>query len=110
MGPSEPNERDSDSSNTAPPPAKNPVKSSRTVKGGLAAAGQSMSERGTAMIDSVRDGAMADMNRQNPVPSYRKGGSVRKTGLARVHKGEFVVPAKKARKAKRMLKRVRSGR
>jgi hypothetical protein len=30
------------------------------------------------------------------VPSYRKGGRVRKTGLALVHKGEFVVPAKSA--------------
>jgi len=28
------------------------------------------------------------------IPSYKKGGTVKKTGLAKVHKGERVVPAK----------------
>jgi hypothetical protein len=33
------------------------------------------------------------------VPSYKRGGKVRKTGLARLHKGEYVVP--KGRKKSR---------
>lgn len=51
----------------------------------------------------------------NFVPSYKRGGVVRKTGLARVHKGEVIVSAraaakvlggakKKARKTKRRTK------
>lgn len=45
----------------------------------------------------------SDSNRmdKSPVPSYKRGGKVRKTGLARLHKGEQVIPAKEARKKKR---------
>jgi hypothetical protein len=32
------------------------------------------------------------------IPSYKKGGKIKKTGLAFVHKGERVVPKKAARK------------
>ncbi len=32
-------------------------------------------------------------------PSYKRGGRVKKTGLAKVHKGEVVIPAKKAKAA-----------
>jgi hypothetical protein len=35
------------------------------------------------------------------LPQFKKGGRVRKTGLALVHKGEYVIPAKHARKASR---------
>jgi hypothetical protein len=31
------------------------------------------------------------------VPSYKRGGKVKKTGLAYVHKGEKVIPAKRKR-------------
>ena len=44
----------------------------------------------------------------NPkVPQYKKGGRVRKTGVALVHKGEYVVPAKgrKQHGRKKMAKR-----
>jgi hypothetical protein len=36
-------------------------------------------------------------------PSYAKGGKVRKTGLAKVHKGEFVLTKKKATALKKLL-------
>lgn len=71
---------------------------SAKTKSGLRAAGAGMAAQGTSMIQGVRDEAMSDMNRQNPVPSYRKGGRVKKTGLAKVHRGEYVLTAKKARK------------
>jgi hypothetical protein len=32
------------------------------------------------------------------IPSYRKGGRVKKTGIARVHKNEEVLPVKTAKK------------
>ena len=35
------------------------------------------------------------------VGSYKKGGKVKKTGLALVHKGELVVPANKVKKFKK---------
>ena len=34
----------------------------------------------------------------NKVQSYKKGGTVKKTGLALVHKGEKVIPVKKKKK------------
>ena len=47
---------------------------------------------------------IGDFNsRNNPTPaaspsSYKKGGKVKKTGVARVHKGETVLTAKEAKK------------
>lgn len=86
----------------------------------LKAFGKSLSQSSQTMMDSARDQAMrgAESERErsqsdsdrllasNRVPSYKRGGTVRKTGLARVHKGEFVVPRSKMRK----LKRMKSGR
>lgn len=37
---------------------------------------------------------------ESPIPSYRKGGKVKRTGLARVHKGERVLTRKQTRKYK----------
>jgi hypothetical protein len=39
------------------------------------------------------------------VASYKKGGRVKKTGLALVHRGEFVIPAKRSRHKKASGKR-----
>lgn len=36
-------------------------------------------------------------------PSYKKGGTVKKTGLALVHKGEKVIPKNKVEKKKKDL-------
>lgn len=35
-----------------------------------------------------------------PIPSYEKGGTVKKTGLAMVHKGEKITPAKESATAR----------
>lgn len=34
-------------------------------------------------------------------PAYKKGGKVKKTGLAKVHKGEFVLTKDQAKKVKK---------
>lgn len=40
-----------------------------------------------------------------PFPTYKKGGIVKRTGLALVHKGERVTPASKSRKTTRKSSR-----
>ena len=39
----------------------------------------------------------------NPIPGYAKGGIVRRTGIAKVHKGELVITAKQAKALKKLL-------
>lgn len=39
----------------------------------------------------------SETNLSEQVPSYKRGGKVKKTGLAYVHKGEKVIPAKRKR-------------
>jgi hypothetical protein len=39
----------------------------------------------------------------NPIPGYAKGGKVRKTGLAKVHKGELVLTAAMTKKLHKLL-------
>jgi len=39
----------------------------------------------------------------NPIPGYKKGGKVRRTGLAKVHKGELVLTAAMTKKLHKML-------
>jgi len=39
----------------------------------------------------------------NPIPGYKKGGRVKKTGLARVHKNEVVLTAAMAKKLNKLL-------
>lgn len=38
------------------------------------------------------------------IPSYKKGGKVRRTGLARVHKGERVIPKSKVKRVEKLMK------
>jgi hypothetical protein len=40
----------------------------------------------------------------NPIPGYRKGGKVKRTGIARVHKGEVVLTASAAKSLRKLLK------
>ena len=37
------------------------------------------------------------------IPTFKKGGVVKKTGLARVHKGELIIPAHKAKALRKLL-------
>jgi hypothetical protein len=50
---------------------------------------------------------LGDVNRQmrSQVQSYAIGGVVKRTGLARVHKNEIVIPASTAKVLKKMMKR-----
>jgi hypothetical protein len=44
-------------------------------------------------------------NEQPPPPSFKKGGKVKKTGLALVHKGEVVVPVHRVETVDKALKK-----
>ena len=50
---------------------------------------------------------IGDVNRQmrSQVQSYAVGGVVKRTGLARVHKNEIVIPASTAKLLKRLMKK-----
>ena len=39
----------------------------------------------------------------NPIPGYRKGGKVKRTGIARVHKVEVVLTASAAKSLRKLL-------
>ncbi len=41
----------------------------------------------------------------NPIPGFKKGGTVKKTGLARVHKGELVITAAAHKALKKIMKK-----
>ncbi len=48
---------------------------------------------------------VTDDKKKEKVPSYKKGGKVKKTGLALVHKGERIVPKKKVESVEQFMKR-----
>ena len=50
---------------------------------------------------------IGDINRQmrSQVQSYAVGGTVKRTGLARVHKNEIVIPASTAKVLKKLMKK-----
>jgi len=39
------------------------------------------------------------------IPEFKKGGKVKKTGLAKVHKGELVIPANRVKAVKKAVKK-----
>ena len=39
----------------------------------------------------------------NPIPGYRKGGKVKRTGIARVHRGEVVLTKSAAKSLRKLL-------
>jgi hypothetical protein len=77
-----------------------PWKDSKTARA-IGAAGSSLSQSGQQEIDDSRNEAASNIH----AVSYKRGGKVRKTGLARLHKGEYVVPRNKVRKVKRAMRR-----
>ena len=77
-----------------------PWKDSRTASA-LSAAGSSLSRSGQDMIDDSRNEAASSIH---PV-SYKRGGKVKRTGLARLHKGEVVVPRNKVKKYRKAMRR-----
>jgi len=61
---------------------------------------------GKDLSRAVSSGAVGQVNAlssPNPIPGYAKGGMVRRTGIAKVHKGELVITAKQAKALKKLL-------
>ena len=57
-------------------------------------------------VSRALSGATANqLNMAGSVPMYKKGGRVKKTGLAVVHKNELILTAKQANDLKKMLKK-----
>lgn len=65
-----------------------------TVGSGMQAVGQSMMDRSAEEASS----------RIGPV-SFKRGGKTRKTGLARLHKGERVIPRGKVKRVEKMMRK-----
>ncbi len=62
---------------------------------------------GKDLSRAVSSGAVGQVNAlssPNPIPGYRKGGKVKRTGIARVHKGEVVLTASSAKTLRKLLK------
>ena len=69
------------------------------------------SDRGSALAGGLsklsrdqKDRSSEASSRIGPV-QYKRGGKVRKTGVARLHKNERVIPAGKRKKVERLMKR-----
>ena len=61
---------------------------------------------GKDLSRAVSSGAVGQVNAlssPNPIPGYRKGGKVKRTGIARVHKGEVVLTASAAKSLRKLL-------
>jgi hypothetical protein len=61
---------------------------------------------GKDLSRAVSSGAVGQVNAlasPNPIPGYKKGGRVKKTGIARVHKGEVVLTKSAAKTLKKLL-------
>jgi hypothetical protein len=62
---------------------------------------------GKNLSRAINQGAIDSANAYaspNPIPGYRKGGKVKRTGIARVHKGEVVLTASAAKTLRKLLK------
>lgn len=102
---------DDDSNDAQESKKKEPT---RTQKG-LRAAGKAMREQGQRTLERVAAEASARSDERSPnsqpryvnVDSYKRGGKVRKTGEARLHKGEMIMKrGKKKRGGMRMRGRL----
>ena len=55
-------------------------------------------------VSSAAVGHVNAMASPNPIPGYRKGGKIKRTGIARVHKGEVVLTKSAAKTLRKLLK------
>jgi len=55
-------------------------------------------------VSSAAVGHVNSMASPNPIPGYRKGGKVKRSGIARVHKGEVVLTKSAAKTLRKLLK------
>ena len=71
-----------------------------------AISGMSKTLLGKNLSRAVSGGATHQVNAMstpNPIPGYRKGGRVRRTQIAKVHKGEVVLTASAAKTLRKLL-------
>ena len=83
----------------------NRVKKMARISGAIS--GMSKQLLGKNLSRAVSAGAVDQVNAYaspNPIPGYRKGGKVKRTGIARVHKGEVVLTASAAKTLRKLLK------
>ena len=57
---------------------------------------------GKELAGAINKKALGAVN-MIPIPSMKKGGVVKRTGLVRAHKGELIIPAHKAKALKKLL-------
>lgn len=82
----------------------NRVKKMARISGAIS--GMSKTLLGKNLSRAVSHGAVDQVNAlasPNPIPGYRKGGRVKRTGLARVHKGEVVLTKSAAKSLRKLL-------
>ena len=82
----------------------NRVKKMARISGAIS--GMSKTLLGKNLSRAVSSGATSQMNAlvsPNPIPGYRKGGRVKRTGIARLHKGEVVLTKTAAKTLKKLL-------
>ena len=63
---------------------------------------------GRKISKAVNRGAAQNIKKitsTNPIPGFKKGGTVKKTGLARLHKGELVITASAHKALKQIMKK-----
>ena len=72
----------------------------RGWKAGAKAAGKSLLQSGQDELDR------AASDRITPV-SYKKGGRVKRTGSANLHKGERVIPKSKVKRVEKMMRKAK---
>ena len=89
-------------------------KNTRAAKG-IKAFGDRMQQEGQDMVRSSQEASQRAMTAREEDPgleqrqmaqpsSYRRGGKVRKSGMAKVHRGEVVLTKKRANKLRKKLR------
>ncbi len=67
------------------------------IVGGAGLAGYGATQPGVSMAQNGAKDLMGAFQGRNQLPSYKKGGMVKKTGLAKLHKGEYVMTKEKVK-------------
>lgn len=76
------------------------------ISSGIAGAAQNL--LGKQVSRAISGAASNQVKMAGSVPivgMYKKGGVVRKTGLALVHKGELIIPTSKVKSVKKLMKK-----
>lgn len=86
----------------------NRVKKMQRISGAIS--GMSRTLLGKNVSRAISGGATKNINASadayaspNPIPGFKKGGKVKRTGLAKVHKGELVLTAAMTKKLHKLL-------